>query len=189
MQKYRLYLKDVERILVLIVQKANEDNDVFLSNMVTTHRSFVLNLIKDDLEKNLKRSKMRSFHYLKSNDIYMSHLRSKLSSLLRLNNFKNLYHSEMIPSVKMGLLTDEINNLGGTNNTTKLYDQLRSDSNLVHNINNNPCQNHPINPFGSISYIKKHGLGQTSSSNVTNCNLVTSFQGLVSSSQMQPKGK
>ncbi|RDY00658.1 Two-component response regulator ORR24, partial [Mucuna pruriens] len=194
LQKYRLYLRRVERILVSVIKKANEDNDVFLSKIASAHSSLVLKLIQEDLEKNVKQNKRRSLEYLESNNIYISHLRSKLSSWL-LSNPEHYCSFKMNPYVKMSLPSDKTNNLGITNNTTKPYhpylnvnnvDQPRSASNLVQNIYNESSQNTLIRPSELGCYnFNKHGLGQVSNSNVVNCNAVTSFQGRCRSSQIQ----
>ncbi|TKY68759.1 Two-component response regulator ARR2 [Spatholobus suberectus] len=199
LQKYRLYLGRVERIFASVIKKANEDNDVFLSKMASTHSSLLLKLIQDDLEKNLKQNKRKNLEYLESSDIYISHLRSKLSWSLSNSDSKHYRYSKMYPYFKMGLPSGKTNNLGITNNTTIPYHpypnvhdayQPRSASNFVQNIYNETSQNPPISPSGLVSYnFNKLGLGQPSSSNVTNGSDVTSFQGRARSSQIQSNGK
>ncbi|KAL3027903.1 hypothetical protein AAZX31_03G082700 [Glycine max] len=90
LQKYKHYLRQVERIFVAIIKKANEDNDISFTKKASIHWSLVFNHIRQYLEKTIKHSKRKSLRHLESDEIYISHLKSKLSILLsNLDKYSN----------------------------------------------------------------------------------------------------
>ncbi|KAK7350560.1 hypothetical protein VNO77_09308 [Canavalia gladiata] len=195
LQKHRLFLRRVARMFAIVLDKANEEKDFLLCKMSSTYPSLMLKIIQEDLEKTLKQSGRRTSN-LETNDAYISHLRYKLSLLLRIaSNSQQYSYSKMNPYVKGGLSSSKINNLGFTNNRPKprphhpypnhfndAY-QLRSDSNLLQK----PFQNFPNSSSRLVGYnFNTLDLGQTSTSNFVNCNAATSFQGSIGSSQIQP---
>ncbi|XP_027337032.1 putative two-component response regulator ARR21 [Abrus precatorius] len=190
LQKHRLFLKRVTGLFVMIVNKAKEDNDILLSKMASAYPALMLQIIQEDMEKTIKQSGRRNLN-LESNSTYIAHLRFKLSWLLSndVTNSTQHCHSKMDPHVNnVEVSSSKINNLGITTNPTTLYHsylnvndayKLRSGSNLGQNIYNRPSQNSPISPSGLASnkFNNTVGLCQTSSSNLSNCNAITTFQG------------